>query len=759
MECVKIWGSKFCCLILSLFLVGCLQQKSADYGFRTIEERRLNSKPLRLAAQGLDQMEAGEYAKASTSFNSALRFNPRNSGIQFFNSHNYHLRATREDASLFGLAEAGYKVSLSLDQSNWISKFYLGQLYLDQRKFLSAKRVFGELLLTRPSDPDVAFNLAVASYYSADPVTAAAAVSRLVQLEPDQERSKKIAAVVFASVNDTERSRTWFQKLDKGVGYKAVERRLKDWGDFHAYLARLSENSKVRGSQTDKTARSSLSARPSQSDRPRAQDLNAYPFIAVRSGDTVASLSREFNITPAQLIKLNQIEDGNLLAAGRILRVPGRYRELLSPENSKRASDRIQMAQGFGPGAGGDGGGQNNALGGSVLDPFGSSKDGAPGSDPFGSSGSGQESDSSASKGGGEPDEQKMIIVDVVIISSVEDIKTASGINLLKNLQLTFGSGESAGISYSSSDSRDFKDPSNSTDTRVIVRSLSIPAITYSLNIANSGTDRNDILARPTIVAREGETSEFFSGENIKASSVSTTAQQGATEVAQDIGVSLRVTPQTVRDDMVKLKLQVERTFLQTPSSSVTFNFQLRTTKTKVNATVDLRKGDTLILSGLSEKQTEDIRDGVPFLQEIPGIQYLFSSKKTRDYNKSVILLITPRFPEYTYRKLTKIRTKTPEPEEKSNQETSEQDKQADNRTEETDSEPEKDIKSPEITELQARYTDWFKPYPNWASAFKHLQGNKLYREFRTGDVSLEKWEAQTSHTARLKKALEFLYY
>ena len=66
---------------------------------------------------------------------------------------------------------------------------------------------------------------------------------------------------------------------------------------------------------------------------------------------------------------------------------------------------------------------------------------------------------------------------------------------------------------------------------------------------------------------------------------------------------------------------------------------------------------------------------------------------------------------------------------------------------------------SPEVTELQARYTDWFKPYPNWASAFKHLQGNKLYREFRTGDVSLEKWEAQTTHKARLKKALEFLYF
>jgi len=286
------------------------------------------------------------------------------------------------------------------------------------------------------------------------------------------------------------------------------------------------------------------------------------------------------------------------------------------------------------------------------------------------------------------------------------------------------------------------------------VRALTIPAITYSLNIANSGTDRNDVLARPTIVAREGETSEFFSGENIKASSVSTTAQQGATEVEQDIGVSLKVKPELVSDQMVKLNLEVERTFLQTPSSSVTFNFQLRTTKTRVNATVDLRKGDTLILSGLSEKQTENLRDGVPFLQDVPGLQYFFSSKKTRDYNKSVILLITPRFPEYTYRPATPSGSSVND-----KYATIEDGVGASGAEDRGDPKNREPRASPEVTELQARYTDWFKPYPNWASAFKHLQGNKLYREFRTGDVSLEKWEAQTTHKARLKKALDFLYF
>jgi hypothetical protein len=63
------------------------------------------------------------------------------------------------------------------------------------------------------------------------------------------------------------------------------------------------------------------------------------------------------------------------------------------------------------------------------------------------------------------------------------------------------------------------------------------------------------------------------------------------------------------------------------------------------------------------------------------------------------------------------------------------------------------------VDELQARYSDWFKPYPNWASVFHHLQSNSLYREFRTGDVAMEKWRSQQSLLERLKEALGFLYY
>jgi general secretion pathway protein D len=323
----------------------------------------------------------------------------------------------------------------------------------------------------------------------------------------------------------------------------------------------------------------------------------------------------------------------------------------------------------------------------------------------------------------------RMVIVDVVIISSQEDISTAKGVNLLSGLSLQFGNtaGSVAAFSRVTNDVRD-NNTGASTSTTTFARALTIPAITYSLNIANAGATRNEILARPTLVALAGQKSEFFSGENIKAAAVSTSAQSGATEVEKDVGVKLAITPEFMGGTKIKLLVEAERTFLQTPSSSVEFDFQLRTSKTTVNASVVLEPGESLILSGLSEKETENIRDGVPGLQDVPLIQYLFSRQTTRDFNKSVLILVTPRMPEYVYRP-GKVRGGAGG--------TGDQ----------------------VLDELKARYSDWFRPYPNWASVFRHLQNNSLYREFRTGDVALETWNTQTSRKARFEKALDFLYF
>lgn len=322
-----------------------------------------------------------------------------------------------------------------------------------------------------------------------------------------------------------------------------------------------------------------------------------------------------------------------------------------------------------------------------------------------------------AAKGG-----EEMVIVDVVIVRSEEETRTHKGVNLLNGLELQFGEGtKTLGWSRSST-----SETGSDTVTK-ITREIGLSALAYSLNIFNSTSKRNEVLARPTLVAQNGTESRFFSGINIRAAAVG----EGDTKskpllIQDDIGVELKVTPQVVDNSKVQIFINASRTFLRTPSDDVDFQYRIETSKTNVEANVIMNFGETLILSGLSEKETEKIRTGVPGLQDIPLVQYLFSEEDTLDFQKSVLILLTPRKPEYVYQETASL-----PPEQRSEV----------------------------LNELQARFSDWFKPYPNWASVFHHLQSNTLYREFRTGDVTLERWESQLSFQARLKSILDFLYF
>jgi Tfp pilus assembly protein PilF len=329
----------------------------------------------------------------------------------------------------------------------------------------------------------------------------------------------------------------------------------------------------------------------------------------------------------------------------------------------------------------------------------------------------------------------KMVVVDVVIIRTEENITTSKGINLLDGLTLQFGDTTNSLPAYGKTFNDAFVDSTGDVTRDVsntITRALNIPAITYSLNIANATSARNEILARPTIVATSGKTSEFFSGVELNAAAAS--GGDGGGEpinIEKKIGVKLKVLPQFREDGRLNMEISAERTFLQSPSSDVIFTFRLETSKTTVDANVIMRFGETLILSGLSEKEAESTRDGTPLLQEVPWLQYLFSRHLTVDFQKSVLILITPRPAQYTYQ---------PDKARKEHEKTLSEDDRS-------------------LASLRARYSDWFKSYPNWASIFKQMQGNSLYREFRTGDVELEKWHSAQSLKDRLPQAVRFFWY
>ena len=321
----------------------------------------------------------------------------------------------------------------------------------------------------------------------------------------------------------------------------------------------------------------------------------------------------------------------------------------------------------------------------------------------------------------------RMILVDVVLLSTQELMSTAKGVNLLNALTLQLGSMAGNLPAYSrvfNSDSPSGGDTSSST---AITRAVTVPALSYSLNIANANSSVNEVLARPTLAAIEGMPSEFFSGTNLSAGVVSTSQEGGTTVVPLEkrFGISLTVTPNFLPEGRVQLQVAAQRTSLNASSDNPRVAYQIEIGETTANANVVMNLGETLVLSGLSEKSSSSTRDGVPGLQAVPGLQYFFSNKRTNEMQRSVLILVTPRVPVQISEAAA------------------------------SDSEP-MDIR---MQRLRERFGFADHIPPNIDAIMTQLQGNEHYREFRQGDVAVERWHHTRTTGDRLKEALSFLYY
>ncbi len=322
----------------------------------------------------------------------------------------------------------------------------------------------------------------------------------------------------------------------------------------------------------------------------------------------------------------------------------------------------------------------------------------------------------------------RMLLVDVVLLSTQELASTSKGVNLLSALTLQLGSVAGNVPAYSRTNSWNLASgAAAATTTTAITRAVTIPALSYSLNIANANSSINEVLARPTLAAIEGQSSEFFSGTNLSAGLVSTSTQGGTTVVPLEkkFGIKLAVTPTFVGRGRVQLKVDAQRTSLDAAVDNPKAAYQIEIGETTANANVVMNLGDTLILSGLNEKTTTSTRDGVPVLQDVPVVQYLFSNKKTNDIQRSVLVLVTPRAPVQV----------------------------AEDPSAATDSQ------ATRMAALRERYRFTAPMSSNVDAVLARLQPNDLFREFRQGDVAMERWDRSRVTAERIKETLGFIYY
>lgn len=236
-----------------------------------------------------------------------------------------------------------------------------------------------------------------------------------------------------------------------------------------------------------------------------------------------------------------------------------------------------------------------------------------------------------------KPLASQQLTVDVTLILSDKRNTSRTGVNLLDGLQAVFGYDRT----LTSTKLRETGLPELNTSNRTITRSISIPDVTYNLNIFNRGDRYYDAIARPSLTAFVGETSRFFIGDQLN---VNVAGIQSAQIEKINVGVSMKIVPSQINEDGARFRLEVDRSFLSDTNAG-TFTQAVGTFKQTVSATADIKFGETLILSGLSESVGDNTESRTPVVGDIPLIKTFFSNKITLKRARSAIILVTPSLP------------------------------------------------------------------------------------------------------------------
>jgi len=157
--------------------------------------------------------------------------------------------------------------------------------------------------------------------------------------------------------------------------------------------------------------------------------------------------------------------------------------------------------------------------------------------------------------------------------------------------------------------------------------------------MASNGSAK--ILSDATMVTLSGEPAAFLAGgEFAVPSTVGLNGVGVATTTFRGFGTSLIATPTVVNHDLIRLTVIPELSELN--GDNAVGGIPGVNVK-RVQARVELREGQTIVLGGLFERQQRAEVTRIPWLGEIPIVgTYLFNRKTATEDEKELLILVTP---------------------------------------------------------------------------------------------------------------------
>ena len=144
------------------------------------------------------------------------------------------------------------------------------------------------------------------------------------------------------------------------------------------------------------------------------------------------------------------------------------------------------------------------------------------------------------------------------------------------------------------------------------------------------------ILSNPSITTLDNKEAMIKSGSEIPFQSV----EDGEVKIEyKEAVLELLVTPHVIDGDTLKMYIQVKK---DEPDFSRTVGNNPTIIKKEATTNVIQNDGQTIVIGGLSKETSRRTDTGTPFLEDIPGLGYLFKNKSNADQLEELLIFITP---------------------------------------------------------------------------------------------------------------------
>ncbi|TBU95861.1 hypothetical protein DNK34_03590 [Pseudomonas dryadis] len=144
-------------------------------------------------------------------------------------------------------------------------------------------------------------------------------------------------------------------------------------------------------------------------------------------------------------------------------------------------------------------------------------------------------------------------------------------------------------------------------------------------------------LASPRLSARSGGKAELTVGGQVP---VVTSSINGPSVEYKDFGIMLNIAPQLYGKDRISTHVLAEVSQLDKANQVGEYpGFKTRRTENEVQ----LKVGETLVLSGLVTEDSQTTQEGIKWLKDVPFIGALFRNKSFKGTRTELVIFITPR--------------------------------------------------------------------------------------------------------------------